>query len=53
MEVNSLNRVKEILADFALLSGLECNVEKTVLMQVGSNEPIPAEILNIGFDIKN
>jgi hypothetical protein len=28
MEVGSLSRVKNILADFGNISGLECNVEK-------------------------
>jgi hypothetical protein len=31
MEVGSLSRVKNILASFGSISGLECNVEKTIL----------------------
>ena len=53
MEVESLARIKHILAEFATISGLECNVEKTVLMQVGSEEPIQEEIKNLGFDLKS
>jgi hypothetical protein len=52
MEVGSLSRVKNILADFGNISGLECNVEKTILMQVGSDLPIEQEIKDLGFDIK-
>ena len=53
MQVNSLRRVKEILEEFGTLSGLECNVEKTTLMQIGSNLPIEPEIVELGFDIQN
>jgi hypothetical protein len=52
MERESLLRIRNILADFELLSGLACNVEKTTLMQFGSNDPVPADIREIGFDIK-
>ena len=40
MEVESLVHVRNILVDFEQLSGLSCNVEKTTLMQFGSNEPV-------------
>jgi hypothetical protein len=53
MDRDSLLRVREILAGFENLSGLACNVEKTTLMQFGVNDPIPEEIVNLGFDIKN
>jgi hypothetical protein len=39
--------------EFQYLSGLACNVEKTTLMQFGSNEPVPQNILGLGFDVKN
>jgi hypothetical protein len=53
MEVGSLSRIKDILVSFGNISGLECNVEKTILMQVGSDLPIEQNILNLGFDVKN
>ncbi len=53
MDRDSLLRVREILSGFEILSGLACNVEKTTLMQFGVNDPIPDEIENLGFDIKN
>jgi hypothetical protein len=53
MEVGSLSRVKNILASFGCISGLECNVEKTILMQLGSDSEIDQDILDLGFDIKN
>jgi hypothetical protein len=49
MEVSTLNRLKQVLDNFGLLSGLECNVDKTTIMQVGTDEPIPPEIQEIGF----
>jgi len=52
MEVESLVRVRNILVDFEQLSSLSCNVEKTKLMQFGSNEPVLENITRIGFDIK-
>jgi hypothetical protein len=53
MDVNSLSRIKAILEDFGSISGLECNVEKTILMQVGSNLPVEPEIVQLGFDIRD
>ncbi len=49
----SVSCFRNILADFQYLSGLACNVEKTTLMQFGSNEPVPQNILNLGFDVKS
>ena len=42
-----------VLKNFEKISGLGCNVEKTVLMQVGDKTPIPHEISVMGLDIKN
>ena len=53
MEKDTLVRIRKILADFEHLSGLSCNVEKTTLMQFGSNEPVPENIKSIGFDVKS
>ena len=53
MEKDTLVRIRKILADFEHLSGLSCNVEKTKLMQFGSNEPVPENIKSIGFDVKS
>ncbi len=52
MERDSLIRIRNILVDFEMISGLACNVEKTTLMQFGSNKPVPADISEIGFDLK-
>ena len=51
MELESLEKIKSTLYDFGILSGLECNVEKTALMQVGTNAQIPREIIDLGFTI--
>ena len=51
MDLRSLSRIKRILADFGSISGLLCNVEKTCLMQIGSDQQIPGEIVDLGFNI--
>jgi hypothetical protein len=48
-ELESLRSLKKILADLGAFSGLQCNVDKTVLMQVGLIEQTPAEISDLGF----
>ena len=53
MDLLSLTRIKEILSDFGQISGLVCNVEKTGLMQLGSNEPIAQDIVDLGFQVVN
>jgi hypothetical protein len=52
MEVGSLSRIKDILVSFGNISGLECNVDKTILMQVGSDSQIDQAILDLGLDVK-
>jgi len=51
LELHNLQRVIGILQEFENFTGLGCNLEKTTLMQVGSNDPIPDEILNLGLTI--
>jgi hypothetical protein len=51
MDVPTLTRLRTILDDFGILSGLECNVEKTTLLQVGVDSPIPREIAALGFSV--
>jgi hypothetical protein len=51
MNVETLNRLKHVLDSFGKLSGLECNVDKTTLLQVGTEDPIPAEIIQCGFSV--
>ena len=53
MDLASLSRIKVILQNFGLISGLVCNVEKTCLMQIGSDEQISQEISELGFNIVN
>jgi hypothetical protein len=52
-EYNSLKKIKDILTDFAEISGLRCNTEKTALMQIRNQIPISQEIKDLGFDITN
>ncbi len=53
MDVGNFRRIKVILEEFRILSGLACNVEKTTLLQFGTNEPVADEILNLGFDVRD
>jgi len=48
-DYNSLSALKNVLDEFALFSGLKCNTEKTVLMQVGNKPAITEEIRSLGF----
>jgi len=48
-EFDSLNMLKKINFDFAKFSGLQCNVEKTTLMQFGQVQPLSDEIKSLGF----
>jgi hypothetical protein len=41
--------LKTCLEEFGTFSGLKCNIEKTVLMQVGQKTPITPEIAALGF----
>jgi exonuclease III len=52
MDFSSLSRIKVILSEFFLLSGLECNVEKTTLMPIIPG-PVSQEIRSLGFEVKN
>jgi hypothetical protein len=47
----NLVRIKTILEDFGIMSGLVCNVEKTTVMLIGSNTPIDERIFELGFTI--
>jgi hypothetical protein len=52
-DFESLNALKAVLDDFSAFSGLKCNNEKTVLMQVGRKTAMDENILNLGFNISN
>jgi hypothetical protein len=53
MDLHSLSRIKAVLIEFGAISGLECNVEKTNLMPIGTNIPVSEEILGLGFTLCN
>jgi hypothetical protein len=48
---NSLVRIKQILEEFGMISGLVCNVEKTTWMVIGVEAPIDQRIIDLGFTI--
>jgi hypothetical protein len=52
-EFDSLNALKNILKNFAIFSGLRCNTDKTVVMQVGHKLPITEEIAGLGFNFSD
>jgi hypothetical protein len=47
----SLSRIKQILENFGEMSGLICNVEKTMLLPIGTEAPLDDRILRLGFSI--
>jgi hypothetical protein len=49
----NLIRLKKKLGDFKELSGLECNIEKSVMLQVGDTGNLPGEVIEAGFPLKN
>ena len=51
-DIKTLRALQVILTNYAEISGLECNVEKTTLVQVGDKSQPTAEILELGFDIR-
>ena len=53
LEEGTLKQVKLVLEQFGKISGLCCNIEKTVLIPVGRVEPIPQNLLELGFEFKN
>jgi hypothetical protein len=51
LEYNNLLRIKQILEEFGILSGLMCNLDKTMLLVIGDNVQIDERILNLGFAV--
>ena len=51
MNAGTLRSIKNVLSDFGKISGLCCNIEKTVLIPIGSVTDIPVEILELRFKI--
>jgi len=52
MKFATLHRIKQILTEFYYLSGLKCNVEKTCLMQIGTQQEIDNEIVELNFTVQ-
>jgi hypothetical protein len=53
LEEDSLLRIKVILEEFAVISGLECNLDKTNVLAVGADNGNYTAITNQGFTQKN
>ena len=54
LDFDSLRRIKETLMNFKVLSGLECNVEKSYLMRFGNlTGEIDQNIIDLGFPVVN
>jgi hypothetical protein len=51
MEYENLLRIKTILEEFGVMSGLVCNVEKTSILPIGGPFQIDNRILDLGFTI--
>jgi hypothetical protein len=50
-ELESLSTLKRILIEFGTFSGLKCNVDKTVLMQIGNRIQPSQEITDLSFTL--
>jgi hypothetical protein len=52
LDFNDISALKQILTDFADLSGLKCNFDKTSIMRIGNIEgEIDQQILDLGFQV--
>jgi hypothetical protein len=51
LTASNLSNIIEVLRQFAEISGLSCNLEKTALMQIGSLDPIPLEVSALNITI--
>jgi hypothetical protein len=52
LDFNDISALKQILTDFAALSGLKCNFDKTSIMRIGNIEgEIDQQILDLGFQV--
>jgi hypothetical protein len=51
MNYENLLRIRYILEDFGNMSGLVCNVEKTMLLPIGDNDQIDPRVAELGFSI--
>jgi hypothetical protein len=51
MNYDNLLRIKYILEEFGNMSGLVCNVEKTMLLQIGEEDQIDPRVAELGFSI--
>jgi hypothetical protein len=51
LEYETIVRIKTILEQFGILSGLLCNVDKTTLFPIGQNIQIDNRIRDLGFVI--
>ncbi len=49
----SLGSLKNFVDEFAIFSGLHSNAEKTTLLQIGRAEPLPDNVLDLGFNVVN
>ncbi len=50
-DYGSLAALKNILVNFAVFSGLRCNMEKTSIIQIGNVIPVPDRIRELGFSL--
>jgi len=54
LEYSTLFKLKTVLAEFKVLSGLECNVDKSYVMRIGNLDgEIDQRILDLGFPFTN
>ena len=54
LDYDTLSKVKQVLQNFRVLSGLECNVEKSYIMRIGDlTGETEQRIIDLGFPFSN
>ena len=53
LDCDNLVRIKNVLDSFGRISGLECNIDKTVVIPVGHIEEISQQLRDTGFSFAN
>jgi hypothetical protein len=53
LDIESITAVKSNLSQFAQISGLKCNVDKSQILLIGSDADPPEFLTNSGFEISN
>jgi hypothetical protein len=53
LEAQNLERIKHILDAFGVVSGLECNLQKSNVLMIGDEPVLTDNLRNTGFSFKD